>query len=664
VDEKRFAIGNNTINTSQQLKLIQSLIQQADFDQAIAQVTMLLNEVSDSQTEVELHYLLCVALRLSGALRECLQQADILLSLNGEHARAYQEKGHAYLSLNEPMQAAQNFYQATRFNPALIASWRALCLLYKDMQQPQAEEIARQQVAALSALPAPLLGAQDLIYEGKWQQAEQVCRTFLSHSKHHPEGMLMLAEIGIHMSVLGDAEFLLESCVELYPENNRARRVYLQLLSKLGKFSQAKVQAQALLASEPDNLLHLVALATALVGLGELPEAIELYKNVLKKDSKLAGVHVLLGHAQKADGQSNDAVSAYQRASQLQADFGDAYWSLANTKTYQFSEDEIQRMMAQQAKAKLAVDDNVHLCFALGKALEDQQNFAQSFAYYQRGNALKQNLVAYDPRATEQQVEQQISQCSADLFARHKNDGCQAQDPIFIVGLPRAGSTLLEQILASHSMVDGTMELHNILALAARLRGHGGRYPANLHDIAPDILQKLGEQYLNDTQCYRTGAPLFIDKMPNNFLHIGLIKLILPNAKIIDARREPMACCFSGYKQLFGEGQTFTYSLEHIARYYNSYVKLMAHWDKVLPGEVLLVQHEDVINDLEAQVRRMLDFCGLPFEPQCLDFHKTQRTIKTPSSEQVRQPIYRSGMDQWRNFEEFLQPLVSVLKQK
>jgi tetratricopeptide (TPR) repeat protein len=645
----------------QQVKSIKSLIQQADFHNAIQQAKQALQTVSDSHAEVELNYLLCVALRLSGAFKESLQQADILLSLNGEYARAYQEKGHAWLSLNEPMQAAQNFYQATRFNPALIASWRALCQLYKDLQQSQAEKIARQHVAALSALPPPILGAQELIYEGKWQQAEHICRHFLKQQKHHPEAMLMLAEIGIHMGVLGDAEFLLESCIELYPTNSRARRIYLQLLSKLGKFSQAKQQAVALLEQEPGNVLHRVAKATAMVGVGELPEAIELYQSVLEQDDSLAGVYLLLGHAQKAAGLFSEAIKAYHLACQQQPSFGDAYWSLANTKTYQFTADEISQMICQQDQQELSADDRVHLCFALGKAFEDQQDYAQSFEYYQRGNKQKQSMVAYDPRTTEEQVEQQIGHCTADLFSKFKEQGCAAQDPIFIVGLPRAGSTLLEQILASHSMVDGTMELHNILGLSARLRGHSGRYPGNLSELAPDILKRLGEQYINDTQSYRAGAPLFIDKMPNNFLHLGLIKLILPNAKIIDARRHPMACCFSGFKQLFGEGQNFTYSQDSIGRYYKSYVKLMDHWAEVLPGEVLRVQHEDVINDLEAEVRRMLEFCGLPFEQQCLDFHKTERTIKTPSSEQVRQPIYRSGMEQWCNFEEYLQPLKSAL---
>ena len=264
-------------------------------------------------------------------------------------------------------------------------------------------------------------------------------------------------------------------------------------------------------------------------------------------------------------------------------------------------------------------------------------------------------------------IDSQIEVCTADLFRARAGVGCPGTDPIFVVGLPRAGSTLIEQILASHSQVDGTMELHNILSLAKRLRGRddadGGtpRYPGVLRELDLDYFRRFGEQYLADTQAYRGDAPRFIDKMPNNFFHVGLIRLILPNAKVIDARRHPLACCFSGFKQLFGEGQEFSYGLKEIGNYYRQYVKLMDHWDAVLPGFVLRVQHEDVVDDLEGQVRRLLDFCGLEFEAACLDYHLTERSIRTPSSEQVRQPIYRSGLDQWRNFEPWLGPLKEAL---
>jgi len=310
-------------------------------------------------------------------------------------------------------------------------------------------------------------------------------------------------------------------------------------------------------------------------------------------------------------------------------------------------------------------DDRVHLSFAAGKALEDRDDFEQSFDYYARGNALKTTRSGYDPDNTTRLVDDQIETCTAELFAERGALGYDAPDPIFIVGLPRAGSTLLEQILASHSQVDGTMELHEILGLAQRLGGRSANndsaYPRILWELDDGHFERFGEKFIEDTRAYRGSAPLFIDKMPNNFMHVGLIRLILPNAKIVDARRHPMACCFSGFKQLFGEGQDFTYGLEAIGRYYADYVRLMDHWDEVSPGFVLRVMHEDVVDDLETQVRRMLNFCGLPFEQACLEFHRTERSIKTPSSEQVRQPIYRTGLDYWRNYEPWLGPLKAAL---
>jgi hypothetical protein len=319
-----------------------------------------------------------------------------------------------------------------------------------------------------------------------------------------------------------------------------------------------------------------------------------------------------------------------------------------------------------EARPDTALADRTHLCFALGKALEDRGDYADSFRYYERGNALKKEDLKYRPETTERNARLQMQVFAPDFVAARRGVGCERPDPIFIVGLPRAGSTLLEQILASHSQVEGTMELADITRLVVRLQGRtydetAPAYPANLRDVPAEAFRGFGEKYLADTQVYRSGKPFFIDKNPNNFRHLGLIHLILPHAKIIDARREPMACCFSNFKQLFATGQEFTYGLEDIARYYRSYVALMAHWDAVLPGKILRVQHEDVVDNLEGSVRRILDFCGLDFEPQCLEFHKTERSVRTASSEQVRQPIFRDGLDQWQRFEPWLGALKKAL---
>jgi tetratricopeptide (TPR) repeat protein len=416
---------------------------------------------------------------------------------------------------------------------------------------------------------------------------------------------------------------------------------------------------------QPENPAWHLGKASALMGLGRVEEAIDLYEKNLPRTANKPGVEVMLGHAYKAKGDLERAVGSYRSACQMKPDYGDAFWSLANTKTYRFADDELDGMERIEADALTSIDDRVHLCFAIGKAYEDRAEYERSFNYYSQGNQLKMGRSGYDPDNTSRLIQDQIDSCTAELFDKRGQLGDESRDPVFIVGLPRAGSTLLEQILASHSMVDGTMELHEILGLAQRLRGRSAadasNYPQNLWDLDDSYFARFGAKFIDDTRVYRGSAPMFIDKMPNNFMHIGLIRLILPNAKIIDARRHPMACCFSGFKQLFGEGQDFSYGLGAIGQYYSDYVRLMDHWDKVLPGFVLRVTHEDVVDDLETQVRRILDFCGLPFEEACLEFHKTERSIKTPSSEQVRQPIYRSGLDYWRNYEQWLGPLKNAL---
>jgi tetratricopeptide (TPR) repeat protein len=653
------------VDFQQQCKQIQQQIQQAKFAAAITSSQQLLQQNLSAADQQQAQYLSVVALRYAGQLDKALLEAGRLVQQNPSHSRAYQEQGYILQSLQRTSDAALAFEQAIGLNPALLGSWQALVALHRQYDDHAAARVAKQQCDYLQQLPAAILGARDLMYEGKLHRGEQVCRQFLQAHPHHVDAMSLLAEIGIQLRIYKDAEFLLESCVELAPQHHRARAAYMALLVRLGKFKPALEQAEVLLASSPDNPAYLISMGNIQVGLGNTTQGIDCYQQVLTRQPHRAGVQLQLGHAYKAAGNFDAAIEAYQRSYQIKADFGDAYWSLANTKTYRFSSQEIEQIQQLEAAPGTGHEDRVQLCFAAGKAFEDDGDYAQSFSYYNRGNELKQKQLAYSADITSAQIDAQIKGCSSELFSQRGDLGLNDPAPIFIVGLPRAGSTLLEQILASHSMVDGTMELHNILGLAMRLRGRGREedvnYPANLSELDTDYFQRFGQQFINDTQVYRAGAPFFIDKMPNNFLHIGLIRLILPRAKIIDARRHPMSCCFSGFKQLFGEGQDFSYSLEDMGRYYRDYEKLMAHWDKVLPGFVLRVQHEDVVQDLEGQVRRMLDFCGLPFEKNCVDFHQTKRAIKTPSSEQVRQPIYTSGLTQWQHFEPYLGPLKAAL---
>jgi tetratricopeptide (TPR) repeat protein len=648
------------------LALAKDLIQAARFDDAEVELLELIDREPEPHLEAQAVYTLAVARRYLKDFEGALASTDRLLQLRPDYGRAHQERGHAYLAMRQPDKAADAFGAAVESHPGLVASWRALESLHASAGREQQARFARAQLDYLSELPSALLGVIDLTHEGHLLQADQLCRQFLQQNKHHIEAMRLLADIGIRLRVYDDAEFLLESCVELAPDNIRARGDYVKILNRKGKFRLAYEQARILDEKQPQNPAWKLGMASALMGLGRVDEAIAIFEDNIERTDNKPGLHVMLGHAYKARGDFDDAIGAYHAACAALPDYGDAYWSLANTKTYTFDGDELDRMRDYESRGGVSVDDRIHLCFAIGKALEDRGDYGASFEHYERGNRLRQAQSGYSAERTSELVQRQIDVCTRELFDKRGDLGCQRPDPIFIVGLPRAGSTLLEQILASHSMVDGTMELHEILGLAQRLGGRnaGGEpaYPRNLWELEDGYFRRFGDKFIDDTQAYRGEAPFFIDKMPNNFMHIGLIRLVLPNARIIDARRHPLACGFSCFKQLFGEGQDFTYGLEAIGRYYTDYVRLMDHWDEVLPGFVLRVTHEDVVDDLETQVRRILEFCGLPFEEACLEFHKTDRSIKTPSSEQVRQPIFRSGLDYWRNYEQWLGRLKDALR--
>jgi tetratricopeptide (TPR) repeat protein len=633
----------------------------------LAGASSILQEILSQHPEHrEALYYLGVCQRQAGdnvSAAETLQQ---LRSAHPEYGRGYQETGHNLNAVNECEIAASAFEKAVQLNPALLGSWRALRTWYQASGQEKKEREAENHIRWLSELPAELQTVSSLIFEDKLFIAEQICRQFLKLQPHHKEAMRLLADIGNKLQILDEAEFLLESCVEFYPDYHRARLDYVQVLHKRQKFKLALEHAQTLHHAEPRNVLYEVTLAAEQQAIGNFDEALYIYDQLLTREGKLPRVYSARGHALKTIGRTADAVESYREAYRCKPDYGDAYWSLANLKTYQFTDTEIELMHTQESDPGIDSNDRVHLCFALGKALEDRKSYLEAFSYYDKGNRLKLHHSSYRPESVETELQRQEQLCDAQFFGQRSNSGCRSTAPIFIVGLPRAGSTLLEQILASHSQVDGTMELANIIGLANRLNGKKRRqeetpYPGILADLSAEQLLKMGETFIEDTQLHRQDGNFFVDKMPNNFRHIALIHLILPNAKIIDARRHPMACCFSGFKQLFAEGQEFSYGLEEIGRYYRAYVDVMAHWDEVLPGRILRVQHEDVIDDLETQVRRLLDYCGLPFEQACVDFHETDRAVRTPSSEQVRQPIYKSGMEQWTHFAEYLAPLEQAL---
>jgi tetratricopeptide (TPR) repeat protein len=632
-------------------------------EEALAGAEALLQDLPENR---DLLLTAATSLRCLMRIPESLETLDRLEQTHPRFSRLHQERGLCFVALRDAPRAIESLLRAVNINPALPMSWRMLEGVYRLSGQPDNAATAAAHVATLKALPPEVVAATALFSDGDLTPAEQMIRAYLLQHGDHPEAMRLLAKIGMARDVLDDAETLLEAVLTLAPDHRAARYEYAQTLVQRHKFAQARAQAQRLLELDPNNADYRATAATAAVGLGDHETAIGLYRGLLVDAPNAADVHLWLGHALKTVGRTAEAIEAYRAAAKARPGFGDAYWSLANLKLYRFEDDEIERMRAEEASPSIPPLDRHHLCFALGKALEDRGETADSWTYYARGNALKRAESRYRPEILETNTAEQIRVCTSAFFHERRGWGAPDPDPIFIVGLPRSGSTLLEQILSSHSQVDGTQELPDIQAMVLELQGRDPdfdhpRYPAALGDLSAQDAARLGEKYLADTKVYRAGRPRFIDKMPNNFRHIGLIHLILPKAKIIDARREPMSCCFSNLKQLFAQGQEFVYSIEDIARYYRTYLDLMAHWDEALPGRVLRVHYEDVVADLEGSVRRLLDYCDLSFEPGCIDFHKTKRSVRTPSSEQVRQPIFRDGLDQWKTYEPWLAPLKTAL---
>ena len=611
-------------------------------------------------------YMQAVCYRYTNQLLLALDSLDKLKKVCPDHGRAHQEEGHTYRTLGQSQLALRSYERAIHYNPALEASLRAQLELLNSKEDSKRVERIQANLDRLLKIPKPLIGVMDLISQGKLLKAEDLCRKFMQKVPDHIEGMRLLADIGLRLGALEDAEFLLESASTMEPTNTDVRMDYINALRKRQKYAKALTQAQSLTNSAPENLKFQSIFAIECMHSGDFEKAIERFDTILEH---LPGDPVTLtskGHALKTKGASEEAVSSYRDAIQSHRAHGEAYYSLANLKTYRFEDDEILSMRELVKDRNLSFMDRVYLNFSLGKALEDRQDYRGSFKHYEQGNLLKKTQSRYDAGQMSLELKAQREFLNSSFFSEHKDVGYAAKDPIFILGLPRAGSTLLEQILSSHSQIDGTLELPNIVSLAQRLRrlsigGDTPGYPQILLDSDSKAWEEYGKTFIEDTRIHRQGAPLFIDKMPNNFRHIGLIKLILPNAKIIDARRNPLDCCFSGFKQLFAEGQEFTYDLRDIGEYYRDYLNLMDHWEKMLPGFILRVNNEDVISDLEGEVRRMLNFCELEFEESCLLFHQTKRDVRTPSAEQVRQPVSRAGINTWQPFEEFLSPLKEAL---
>ncbi|MET0309629.1 MAG: sulfotransferase [Sphingomonas sp.] len=610
-------------------------------------------------------------LRSRQRVPEAMAALARLEALHPRFSRLYQERAHCHVLLRDAPAAIDALREAVRLNPTLPTSWDMLEQLYRMRGDIAQAVVAARHLATLKLLPPEVVVANSLFADGDLGPAEEVLREYLRKDGGNVGALRLLARIRTDLGAFEDAEALLESALARAPDYHAARFDYAMVLLQRQKHLQARQQAEQLLGHDAQNRDYLKQYGAACVGLGDHEAVIDLYEKLLASPgspAEAADLRLWRANALKTVGRQPEAIADYRASLAARPDYGVAWFSLANLKTYRFTDDEIVRMRAAEARPELQDMDRIYLDFALGRALEERGDYASSWDRYQRGNALRRAAGRYRPDVAESCALRLKRVFTAEFFAARAGWGAEDPAPVFILGLPRSGSTLIEQILASHSQVEGTQELTEIGRYAGELCGADPDCGLPLH---PEALQRLpaaeartlGERFLAETRAYRRlGRPFFIDKMPNNFWHIGLIQLILPRTTLIDVRREPMACCFSNLKQLFGTtNQEFTYGVDDIARHYRTYIDLMRHWDAVLPGRVLRVQYEDVVEDLETSVRRMSAHIELPFEPGCLTFHETRRSVRTPSSEQVRQPIGREGLAQWQCYAPWLAPLRDAL---
>jgi tetratricopeptide (TPR) repeat protein len=601
------------------------------------------------------------------AVEEALPLLQSLSGAEPGYAIAQCELGLAQRRLGRSGEAIASLRQAVALQPNLAPAWLALAEIYTDVGDVRNADLAYGQHMQCATRDPRMRAAGAALYDNRLPEAESLLRAQIREQPADVAALRMLAEVAGRLRRYGDAEVLLRHCVSLAPSFIPARQNLALVLHRQNKPAEALAAIDHCLSVQPGHVSHRNLKAAILGTIGEYEASLQLYRGVLNEYPNQAKVWMSFGHALKTAGHDAEGIGAYRHSIQLIPELGEAYWSLANLKTFRFTPQDVSAMRAALNAAELDPHERLHFHFALGKALEDDGKFEESFQHYAEGNRLRRLDLRYSADEHHNRLARSHELFTAQFLSERSGHGCPARDPIFIVGLPRSGSTLLEQILASHSQVEGTMELPDIMAIARRLSAgtddtDGANYPRVLATLSEDQWRSLGEEYLERTRIYRKlGTPFFIDKTPNNFVHLGLILVALPNAKIIDARRHPLACCLSGFKQHFAMGQQFTYSLEDVGRYYRDYVALMAHFDRVAPGRVHRVIYEQMVDDTEAQVRALLGYCGLPFEANCLRFYENSRAVRTASSQQVRRPIFRDGVDQWRNFEPWLLPLKEAI---
>lgn len=620
---------------------------------------------------------------LGAALRRCSDPSGalkVLSPLAAAYPKAWGihfEAGAAYAALGETRAAIAALRRATELNPQSSLAWHALGDQLAINGDAAGAE-AGQARAVPGSVGDPLLqkGAQAL-FDGDLAQADHILRDRFNMHPTDVTAVRLLADVAVRAGKYDAAEGLLRPVVDSAPNFMPARMAYAIILQIRNEPQAALAHLETLVTQSPDSSLLLILRGDARLQVGDYDGAVQDFTTGLDRDPSQPRAWMSYGHVLRTVGRQADSVTAYRRSLALSPTLGEAYWSLANLKVVRFDASDLRAMESALERGDISPDDRAHLHFALGKAFEDDKQFEPSFTHYAQGNALRRAMWPYDADANSDYARRTIATFTADFFAARDGVGDPSPDPIFIVGLPRSGSTLVEQILSSHSAVEGVSELPDLIAIASRLgaaadqaaaaRGDnappGTHYPDMLKGLDPAVFRELGAEFMERTRIHRKLArPFFIDKLPNNFMQLGLIHLILPNAKVIDVRRHPMACCFSGFKQNFARGAQYSYSLSDLGRYYNDYLAMMAHFDTVLAGRVHRVLYEDLIQDPETEARRLLDYCGLPFESECLRFYESQRPVRTASSEQVRRPIFTEGLDHWRNFEPWLGPLRAELE--
>jgi tetratricopeptide (TPR) repeat protein len=607
--------------------------------------------------------LLGVALLDQDKVPAAIETLERAVSIAPQFWQARTDLARAHRSAGRLQEAREELQRIVAAVPALYAAWLAYGDVLVDLEKYADARMAYERARLTDPYARRIAEATAALVAGDRKTAELIFREILKADASHAAAVCGLAAISLTVSRGGDALRLLRHAFRQSAHLPLAWRGLCQAMVELGRLPEAEAAIRRLLKIEPENPKNWVLLGTVYTRLMRQADALPAFEEALRLNPSEVRLALSIGHAHKTLGNRRESEEAYKACLRLDPNFGEAYWSLADLKNYVFSDAEIEAMRALQ-KDDGADAEQAHLHFALGRALEQRKEYGAAFHHYASGNVRRRKTVPFDITVFENKT-RRVAECfSAEFFAQRSKAGHSDRAPIFVVGLPRSGSTLIEQILASHSNVEGTFELPNVLTIVREFDhadSEHDAYPEKVRAVPPEEFANLGRRYIEETAPLRSGKPHFIDKMPNNFSHVGLIHAILPNAIIIDARRHPMDSCFSTYKQHFAEGQSFSYDLDDLGRYYRCYLGLMDHWDTVLPGKVLQVRYEQLVRDPETHIRRLLSHCGLDFEPACVAFHETKRSVRTASAEQVRQPMYTSGIGHWKNFDRELEPLRRAL---